>query len=537
MNNRFLHAEGTKIVNGAGKEILLKGWGMGNWLLAEGYMWLSSDPEFDRPSRIRKVIEELTGKEYSEQFWQSYRENYVNRNDIMRLAQLGYNSVRIPLHYRLFMSDETPVQWKEEGFALLDCCLEWCEEAGIYAFLDLHAAPGGQTGHNIDDSADDVPHLFLEEEYQEKCIALWVKLAERYRDREIVGGYDLLNEPIAPPRVQDFDALIPKLASLYERLIKAVRKVDAEHLFSIEGAHWATDTRIFDHRYDDNMVLHFHRYAVVPDTRCLQEYMDVAERLELPLWLGETGENLNEWYTAIYPLVESLGIGYNLWTWKKMDCTNSPYSIKKPTDYDKIMDYVQKGIHPGEEKAREILDEYLENCKIENCVENLAVTRHVMRWVPFGMRATDFDEVPGNGISFAGTGEKNPEAYRGNTGMRIVELHAEKEKRFYFDCGWDRFGLLLKRGEFACYQVNSKQEFILELSVQPGEGGALRVEWKNETPQILQLLPGDTSCRITLSAGSSKVKISGESGEICLEHLAFYENAVNIMEKVTEMRK
>ena len=31
----YLHADGKKIVDGSGKEILLSGWGLGNWLLQE----------------------------------------------------------------------------------------------------------------------------------------------------------------------------------------------------------------------------------------------------------------------------------------------------------------------------------------------------------------------------------------------------------------------------------------------------------------------------------------------------------------------
>ena len=32
----FLDVKGQKIVNGDGEEILLTGWGLGNWLLCEG---------------------------------------------------------------------------------------------------------------------------------------------------------------------------------------------------------------------------------------------------------------------------------------------------------------------------------------------------------------------------------------------------------------------------------------------------------------------------------------------------------------------
>ena len=35
----YLHADGTRIVNGDGEEILLCGMGIGNWLVPEGYMW------------------------------------------------------------------------------------------------------------------------------------------------------------------------------------------------------------------------------------------------------------------------------------------------------------------------------------------------------------------------------------------------------------------------------------------------------------------------------------------------------------------
>ena len=34
----FLHADGKRIVNGDGDEILLCGMGIGNWLVPEGYM-------------------------------------------------------------------------------------------------------------------------------------------------------------------------------------------------------------------------------------------------------------------------------------------------------------------------------------------------------------------------------------------------------------------------------------------------------------------------------------------------------------------
>lgn len=441
-------------MNGQGQEVLLKGWGLGNWLLQEGYMWKSSSPRFDRPRRIEQIIEELTGKEFASWFWKEFRDNYIRREDIAAIARLGYNSIRIPFNYRIFMEEDPQIKWKEEGFDLLDRCLDWCEAEGLYAFLDMHGAPGGQTGSNIDDSVDNQPELFMNESYRESAILLWSELARRYAARTVVGGYDLLNEPIIPPYAGngDFDYLIPQLKQFYKDVITQIRLVDKEHLLSIEGPHWATDVRIFDELYDENMVLHFHRYAEPPEIACLKPYIKAADHLNIPLWMGETGENINIWYSALYPLAESLGIGYNLWPWKKMNCTNSPCSIKCPEAWHEILSYIEGGPHPGKQKAEGILCEYLENIRYENCIHNDAVTNHVLRRPPFKLQAVDFDCLPAE-KDFDKTIDKK--GYRVNSGLNIVELYPERKRRFVFDCGWERYGLLLSCGDCVQYSFDS----------------------------------------------------------------------------------
>ena len=34
----FLHADGRRMINGDGEEVILRGWGMGNWCNPEGWM-------------------------------------------------------------------------------------------------------------------------------------------------------------------------------------------------------------------------------------------------------------------------------------------------------------------------------------------------------------------------------------------------------------------------------------------------------------------------------------------------------------------
>ncbi len=455
----FLDVRGKSIVNGEGEEILLTGWGLGNWLLCEGYMWLANGCErFDRPRRIEAVVKELTGEAYASRFWKQFRENYIREEDIRFIAKLGYNSVRIPMNARLLLKEEPgEPQFLEEGFLLLDQCIEWCKKYGLYAFLDLHGAPGGQTGANIDDCIDDVPRLFLDQDCFDKGIALWKELAKRYKDEWIVGGYDLLNEPIRPKRFEgdsDVDFLLPRLQEFYEKAIAAVREIDDKHLFTLEGHHWATVTDIFHKKYDEKMVIHFHRYGCQPDIACYEEFRALSERLDAPLWLGETGENIPEWYTAMYPLAAELGIGYNLWPWKKMDCTNSPCSVKKPRNWELIIEYAKKGKHPGYEQAQRILDEYLENMKLENCVLYPEVTQAIFRQPGCTVRGTDFDEFPGRGKSCSGVfPEENIYRYRMGMGMEIRNKFPDTVQKFGFDSKWERFVLSMGGGEFADYSL------------------------------------------------------------------------------------
>lgn len=525
--NGFLDTRGKQIVNQSGEEIILTGWGLGNWLLCEGYMWKAQGlKRFDRPRHIETVIEELTGSSYAKTFWQNFRKNYVTEDDIRLMAEWGYNSVRIPINARLFLEEGPGISFVNDGFELLDQCIDWCEKYGLYAIIDMHGAPGGQTGANIDDSIDDVPRLFTDPDCFDKGIALWKELAARYKERWIVGGYDLLNEPIRPKNSgedRDFENLVPLLVKFYETVIKEIKKIDNRHLFFIEGHHWAAATDIFCKKYDEKMVLHFHRYGCLPDIASYEEFIAAADRWNIPLWLGETGENYTEWFAAMYPLASDLGIGYNIWPWKKMDCLNSPCSIKLPVDWNKIIDYAKGAPHPGYETAREILDQYLENMKLKNCDIHKMVTRSVLRQPGCVIRGTDFDHFPGRGISYSGfRNENNIYKYRQNTGMLITEEYPELILKSGFDSGFKRYVLNLAEDEFAVYSINdvaagdsfsinvisnvpSKFEIyqndILADTVYTDSGAGL-----NKTAAIPFAGVGDTTIKIKVIKGEIKIE-------------------------------
>jgi hypothetical protein len=524
----FLKASGRKVLNGNDKEILLTGWGLGNWLLCEGYMWLAPDkPHFDRPLRIETLVRDVAGSVYAETFWKQFRNNYITKDDIQKMAAFGYNSVRIPFNWRVLMEDEPgEIIFREDGFALLDRCIDWCEEYGVYAFLDMHGAPGGQTGANIDDSHDNLPRLLMDKDYWDKGIALWKELAARHANRWIVGGYDLLNEPIRPPGKDfaDCDYLLPKLAAFYEEAIRAIRSVDKKHLLSIEGHHWSTSTDVFYRKFDDNMLIHFHRYGCAPDPAAYTNFLELSRRLDAPLWLGETGENKNEWYAAMFHLSLSLDIGYNVWPWKKMECTNSPFSIKKPSGWEAIIDYAEGGPKPGKKQVIALLDEYLENMKVHNCTQNSAVVSSVFRCPPCTVRGSDFDSLPGAGFSYSGNRKAtNFFGYRRDSGMAIGLEDDINEEDARGWSRWNIYTLELTAGEYASYSIfKTHAGDTLALSLRALEDSHIAVHQNQVLIGEFDSAPGMEAPPVMLHAGmENTVKITVEKGKIVLSSLDF----------------
>ena len=92
-----------------------------------------------------QVIRELCGTEYARDFWPRWYRRHLGRRDLEAMAQLGYNSVRLVLNGAALLREEPGIRWNEDTFAVLDQVLDWCEELRLYAILDLHAAPGGQS--------------------------------------------------------------------------------------------------------------------------------------------------------------------------------------------------------------------------------------------------------------------------------------------------------------------------------------------------------------------------------------------------------
>ena len=249
----FLKVNGTNIVNDNGA-LLLKGIGLGGWLVQEGYM-LQTSGFADAEHEIKSKILGLIGEQKTEDFYNKYWENYVREIDIKNIADWGFNSIRLPMHYNKLTDLSNLDFYYEEGFQTIDSLLSWCEKYNLYLILDLHAAPGGQSDEPISDYNPNQLSLWESAVYKDITVKLWKKLAERYADNEWIGGYDLINEP--KWELGDDNAT---LRELYINITNAIREVDTNHIVFIEGNWFATEFTGLTPPWDENMVYSFHKY-------------------------------------------------------------------------------------------------------------------------------------------------------------------------------------------------------------------------------------------------------------------------------------
>ncbi|WP_029914587.1 cellulase family glycosylhydrolase [Caulobacter sp. UNC358MFTsu5.1] len=364
----YLRAKDKRIVDETGRPVILRGMGLGGWMLQEGYMLRLGDLGRGQEHVIRAETAKLVGPQREAAIHQAWLDNHTTKADIDAMAAMGFNSVRLPMHYGLLTlaADQEPVPgqdtWKEDGFKRIDDLLAWTKANGMYLILDLHAAPGGQ-GNDlpIADRDPAKPSLWQSPENRRKVVALWRKLAARYKDEPAIGAYDLLNEPnwdfdgqYGPGGGGDHGCKDEKQTALwdyYKELTAAVREIDKRHMIILEGNCWGNNYKGLPAVWDNNMALSFHKYWNVNDEASIATVLKLREDTGLPLWLGESGENSNAWFRDAIALVEKHEIGWAFWPLKKIGF-NQPLEVTPNPGYAKLVDYwTKEGPQPTADEA------------------------------------------------------------------------------------------------------------------------------------------------------------------------------------------
>jgi hypothetical protein len=345
-----LHQRGTQIVNSAGQPVSLRGVDLGGWLDWEGWIWGGG---YDSETQIMTGLATLVGQPAAEHFQAAVENSFISEADIRAIAALGFNVIRVPFNYRILENPLDPFVWKGSGWQLLDNVIHWARKYGVYVVLDMHAAPGGQADAFPYDPT--WPLLWGSVEYQNQMVAMWQAIAARYSTDSAVAGYDLLGEPWPTPNEE-------ALVNLYARAIAAIRSVDTTHMIFLEGARDSRDFSWAKTPLDSNMVYSPHMYlwsrgSVQQAQEDLDGYAQLAKAQNVPLWIGEFGENfasqdaLQASMFAAQPTVA----GWAFWTWKLGPGLADLDEIRLTPAWNAIMKWIENESNPKPSAAEATL--------------------------------------------------------------------------------------------------------------------------------------------------------------------------------------
>lgn len=370
----FVQVKGSNLIKPDGSKLYIKGTNLGNWLNPEGYMF-----GFSRMNAARQINElfcELVGPDCAAEFWQQFKDNYITKSDIDFIASTGANTIRLPFHYKLFTDEDyMGLTSGQDGFARLDSAVLWCKSNNLYLILDMHDAPGGQTGDNIDDSYG-YPWLFESEKSQQQFVDIWCKIAEHYKDEPTILGYELINEPIAT-YFDNQDELNSKLEPLYKRTVAAIREVDPNHVILLGAPQWNSNFEpLKDTDFDPQIMYTCHRYGGPATAPAIQSYIDFRDKSNRPMYMGELGHNTDQWQADFVQVMKDNNIGYTFWPYKKKD-DSCMMGVVMPEEWEEVVRFAESPHHtyseirdakPDRVKAAVAMKKYLEKIKAANCV-------------------------------------------------------------------------------------------------------------------------------------------------------------------------
>jgi len=327
------------------------------------------------------------------------------------------------------------------------------------------------------------------------------------------------------------------MRNLFIRITKAIREVDKNHIIFLEGNGFANNYRGMFPLWDNNLVISFHKYGNFSTKETIQNFLNYRDQYNVPLWLGESGENSNTWFTNTIKLMEDNDIGWCWWQLKKMGI-NNPLQIKQPANYDLFVDYCKGNTaKPDSAKSQKILNDLLNNIKIENNIYHRDVTDAMFRQVhstttlPFKpniisgntvINAVDYD-LGRNGFAYD---DKDTASYMYTPGVHTQGNRGRTYRNDGVDIKNDKndepFVFSIENGEWLLYTVNVKKagNYMLTFNTS-GAGGVINIYNNNksvsENISISASADQDkfitsSAIKIRLNKGVNKIKIYFKKG-------------------------
>jgi hypothetical protein len=332
---------------------------------------------------------------------------------------------------------------------------------------------------------------------------------------------------------------------LQKDITEAIRTVDKKHIIFLEGNGWGNNYNGLTPLWDNNMAFSFHKYWNYNDEATLKFALDLREKYNIPIWLGETGENSNVWFIELIQLLDKHNIGYAFWPMKKIDNIAGITNVKITPEYQKLLDYwTNGGEKPSKEFAKKALMQIAENYKFNNVEIKNDVIDAMFRQTkddstkpfknhqaPGKILATDYDlGRMGSAYldkDFINLWVSDPaKRSEWNSGNQLrndgVDIYKSKDNQYYVG--------KTEIGEWLQYTINSKVDkaYTFDINYASNTPAKIRIEdasGKQLTTFSLNSTNGNENWKtvsakgIHLKKGENKIRIYFENDGINLNYL------------------
>ena len=342
----LVQASGRSLYDPAGKRLQLNGINAGQLLLQEGWMspfaiepLKNADgsyakdkdgniqyPEFSE-SEFRQALKENQNlASYDpEELMQYYRECFFTAEDFRIIKEdLGFNTIRLPFYYLNILNEDLSLKSEDEAFAYLDWFVGEAAKQELYIVLDLHGAPGSQSGYEHSGVYSKYAGLWESEENVNATVALWTYIAQHYTQTRPdlgrwIATYDLMNEP-----TEKYKGVTTKVCwDVFDKIYDAIRAVGDDHVITMECC-WDFARLPDPAKYGwENVQYEYHWYNWANQALpyelfyAYQDLSNIGRDYEVPVLIGEFTffEDRDAWYKGL-DLFDQRGYNWTIWNYK-----------------------------------------------------------------------------------------------------------------------------------------------------------------------------------------------------------------------------
>jgi len=186
-----------------GKE-KLRGVNLGGWLVLEPWITPSIFQKYPMSDGIvdeYTLCEKLGAQEAHDNVLKPHWDNWIQWKDLKKIADSGFNHVRIPVGYWAYDNSDSP--YSDGAAPYIDAAIDWARSVGLKVMIDLHGAPLSQNGFDNSGQRIDTPGKpgWQQGDSVQKTLAVLQKMQDKYGDAkydDVIAGVELLNEPLTP---------------------------------------------------------------------------------------------------------------------------------------------------------------------------------------------------------------------------------------------------------------------------------------------------------------------------------------------------